>query len=301
MNTRYLDLFVIAASLPIWAGCVERGATNAPATTSSATAARTSKAPELVTWPRSSIAERSRWEAKDFFSSESALRICAAISNEDQALLSKALAAKGAIDEKGRHGMTFLYWAYLRANVPAFKLLLDSGADPDARLTEDFQGRTYQFFNGDTVMFSSIRQNWLEFCLLALPYSSNPNQLDLAGENLLHPFVSGAGGTPHDLQALISAGIDINKKGRFGCTPCHLGLTLNPSLSLTLLKANADPSIRDDAGKDIADHVEHQLQIAAPRGGDGRLKGHIAWLNENYRQIRIPAELQPADSDDSLK
>lgn len=246
---------------------------------------------ESRSWATTPIAKWESWKPNEFFDSPNEIKMCEAISRRSRDELADLLESKVPLNNPGKCGVTVLYWAYLEGNLDAFNLLLKHGADPEQRLASNIRGRRFEFMQGDTVMFSSIRQDRAEFCIAALKYSKNPNHLDFTGENLLHPFVSRALGTEEQLKSLIDAGVDVNRKGRFGCTPCHLGLSLAPGLSLQLLKAGADPSIRDDEGKDLADRIESKLGSSSRSGKyDRRLDPLIVWLNENYRKIRLPKQ-----------
>jgi hypothetical protein len=249
--------------------------------------------------PRLSIADREGWSADAFFTAPNELQICQVISSGDQERLSALLDSGVELNTPGKFGFTLLYWAYVEDSFEAFELLLKHGADPDHRLTDTFRwsedglveteynkrGARYfiPFVTGNSIFFTSLWQMRPEYCIAALKYTKNVNQLD-RGENLLHRFLQPGVAYKRGLRALIKAGVDLNAKGRFGCTPCHLAVTF-PSMCVELLEAGADPSIKNDRGFDVAEVLEHELASLREHHVAEVDDPLINWFRENGREI----------------
>lgn len=169
-------------------------------------------APSLT--QRTSIADREKWKASDFFEDSRQRELCEAISDGDTNLLMRLLDSDASLNEPGKYGVTVLYWAYLEDDFGAFKSLLERGADPDRRLEANIPSRHFQFAKEDSVLFSSLRHLYGKYCVAALKYSHDVNQRDRVGNNLLNVYLwPGADVTERDLQELVDSGIDLNAKG----------------------------------------------------------------------------------------
>jgi hypothetical protein len=236
-----------------------------------------------------------KWKPEDFFDLDEQIELCRAMSRESEvdfeALLKESVHSGLDLNLQGKCGLTLLYWAFAEKNMPAYRLLLRSGANPDLKLTErPPPERIDTFWVGDSVLFTSLRVVLPAYCVEGMPYSKClPNCVDRQGCTLLATYLYyGFAGSEQVLQAMIDAGIDLNEPGCNMSAPLHLAFSLGhtPLLALRLLEAGSDPSAEDEYGEDIVDLVERRLFSERRRGiHDPRLEPLIEWLNENYRTV----------------
>jgi hypothetical protein len=256
---------------------------------------------DFVPFRKPSIADREEWSADGFFTAPNELEICQVISSGDQERLAALLDSGVELNTPGKFGLTVLYWAYVEDDMEAFELLLKHGADPDHRLTHAFRWSDdgpvecsgepelpnfRPFFEGDSILFTGLWQRRPEFCFAALKHTADVNQLDRGGENLIHRFLEYGLAYSGGLQAFIDAGVDVNAKGQFGCTPAHMAVDVGPSMCVQLLRAGADPSVKNDWGFDVAEKLEWELSNMREGQVAEVYDPLIQWFEANYRKIR---------------
>lgn len=300
MNANELSQWVIFATLLLGCTSHDEAVAQTGVPTSNKADKPTPRKPLYL--QRSSIAKIAKWQASDFFDKKKLLPLCEAISAGDVQTVRRLIDSGVNLNASGKHGLTPLYWAYIVDNMELFKLLLKHGADPDQKLQEPIGPRWQRpFFRGDSVMWSSLKQTRPDYCLAALPYTADADQVGQTGDNFINLFlIEDLGVTPVRMRRFIQFGIDVNRKDRFGETPCHQALVSQtgwdrPNACLELLKAGADPRSRHTNGLgDVADRVESRLSKL--KDDDKSYDQLVAWLNENYRKIHIPDDPQTLDS-----
>lgn len=240
-----------------------------------------------------SIREQERWKAEEFFSDQSFLAICDAISMRDDSKLESLLTDGLDLNVQGTGGFTLLHWAYAEYNMSAYKMLLEHGASPDLLLTDHILGRRdCVFVRGHSILFTTTHRFRVDYCLEALPYSKNVNQR-LGPNNLLHIyFLAGLVASESNLQKLIAAGIDVNAVGSYGCTPCLLAASSSrPRLCIILIEAGADPTIADDEGNDVLSRLQRNREnLAKLREDTAAYDEVLKYLKEHARN---DAQLSP--------
>jgi ankyrin repeat protein len=225
-----------------------------------------------------SIREYEGWQASDFFSDTTSLRICEAISSRDPVELKRLIEGNVDLNVRGNGGFTLLHWALAEESFDAFKTLLARGADPDLVLDRMILGKYFVFPKDESVILSSMRCRRGEFCVATLPYSKNVNQ-KRGGNNLLHVFFQADSVMKDVLRDLIAAGIDVNAVGKNGYTPCHHAAYKRPEFCIPLLEAGADATIRDDAGRDIPAALEFtRARLLQANKDVAEYDEVIAWL-----------------------
>jgi hypothetical protein len=224
------------------------------------------------------LRQQEGWQAADFFADETALRICAAISSRDEATLNREIEGKADLNVRGEGGFTLLHWAFAEENMAAFEALLKGGASPDLVLSQTILGKMFIFLKDESVIFTSMRCYRPRFGAAALPYSKNVNQ-KRGKDNLLHVFFQTFGSSKKILEDLIAAGIDVNAVGSYGYTPCHHAAYKRPEFCIPLVEAGADPSIRDDEGRDVLAALQFERALLAQVDRDtAKYDEVIAWL-----------------------
>lgn len=244
------------------------------------------------------IRGREGWVAEDFFSDLDAIRAANAIVAQDRHELQSLIDAGLDVNHAGKADMTLLFWALVADNRPAFELLLDSGADPDKRLSGTIvpQRSARTFARNDTVLFASLKISRADFFLAALKHTDNVNQRDIGKDTFLHACTKGnlfirVTIGKQVLQPLIDAGIDLNAQDRYGCTAAYYAAAGDAAICLRLLHAGADPEIPSDRGDKLADRLSHALKHYKKQG----LTQWIAdaervreWLDSNRKSNTEP-------------
>jgi len=106
-----------------------------------------------------------------------------------------------------------------------------------------------------------VRTLFVPRCLEA---TANQNMRDKLGRNLLHRVLYYPLAKEEEflLEELIRAKVDVNAQSMFDSTPCHVAVRMNPSVIATLVRAGADPKLRDMRGRSVID----LLRIAIDKG-----------------------------------
>lgn len=247
---------------------------------------------QIVTSAERTVREQEEWAPEDFFSDAAAIRACEAISNRDQTQLQSLIDGGLNVNGTGKSGLTLLHWALVDSNFPAFKLLLESGADPDKKLHRFiFLHTRTKLVEGDSILFSCLRGYYtphqLDYFYAALDHSRQADPRDAAGKTLLLFTVDRLGGTMGTktmLARIIDQGVDLNAQNEYGDTAAMMATGHDrPDLALQILEAGADPAIRDHRGKSIADLQLRKLELKKgdpdyPQQDANRL---LEWLKKN--------------------
>ncbi|MDZ4850797.1 MAG: hypothetical protein SGI77_16035 [Pirellulaceae bacterium] len=206
----------------------------------------------------------------------------------------------------GIGGFSFLWGALMSAKKVEFDQLIQMGASPDMKLTENlwdcgtlirkYDAKLkamgivfeYQFWpdKGDSVLMAAClnpfrRKQFIEPSLAA---TKDPNQRDDLGRNLLHlllyhPLLEGQ---EIFVEKLIQAGVDVNAQTIGGATPAHVAVGMNPGVIPTLVQAGADLQIRDMRDRTVLDLLN--LAIAENWGSKNECKRVLNVLISKNRQ-----------------
>lgn len=212
------------------------------------------------------LREREGWVPQDFFEVPDAIRACKAITSRDQQQLQALIDAGLDVNLSGKAGITLLYWAFVSDNLEAFKLLLESGADPDQKLTNSLYLRTVMAFReGDSILFTTMRITWnrgqLDFFYAALDHASEKDPRDAAGNTLLHVVMAERRPDEAILARIIEFGVDLDAQTKYGNTEAMWAVSHDrPDLALQMFEAGADPSIRNNQGQSVADLLRRKLE-----------------------------------------
>lgn len=186
------------------------------------------------------------------------------------------------LNERGRYGLTLLFWAMAK-NSEGFIELLRQGADPDLKLTATVPGTELRA--GDSVLFSSIACERVGFCISALPFSSEAtSSLNHESVNLLVAYSQRQNCSVRIIEDLVKAGVNVNSSGRPEISPLH-AVWENcscPLCCLPLLIGGADPLIKDGQGIDFMEKIDRRLKADAAAGQqDSQLVVLATWLSAN--------------------
>ena len=163
-----------------------------------------------------------------YFSAERDLAVCRAISDNELQRLEKLISDIPDVNVTGKDGFNFLFWAWMTDNLDAFKMLLNAGADPDAKIKNDLR-RDIGFFAmaGDSVLFATLTyRRGGDFLDAALKHTKDPNQVDAGGYNLIHRYFSvGASADVFNrLDSLIASGVDLHKPSPLNESVCEMSI-----------------------------------------------------------------------------
>ncbi len=172
--------------------------------------------------------ERLKWKAEDFFTNLGVLALCKAIEAKDIKEIDRLVKSGVDVNAKGRGNMTPLLWAFPMGE-DVFKKMLELGADPNVKLTENFltlRGRSVMFASVELVdgliysqfFYDISMKNYLK---VVLEHGGNPNAQDLDGQT---PVFAALNYSPHaadKIAQLLKFGADINHREERGYTPAY--------------------------------------------------------------------------------
>jgi ankyrin repeat protein len=166
--------------------------------------------------PHRGVADLHSWKPKDYFLTPALLQACDSISRHDLSSLKAQIDSGLDVNSVGTNGLTLLHWAFACANIEAFQLLLESGADPDIRLKKGVKSRdTVVFHTGDSILHTSARAEYYRDYLMAgLRYCQNPDPPGAGGDTLFDLVVFNLGGRADELRELFRIGVNPNSSGR---------------------------------------------------------------------------------------
>lgn len=171
------------------------------------------------------------------FSGTKTIALANAALGGDVTRVRAEVAAGANPNAQGKDNVTLLEWALLQQNKPAMTALLAAGANP----SEPGLG-------GDTVLHMAAKANDASYLKLLLDHGADPN----APHGVTHaPPIDAALMNPQTdaFELLLAQHADPNRADRMGDTPLHVAAQVHkPQCVLELLKAGADPSLRNKRG-----------------------------------------------------
>lgn len=186
-------------------------------------------------------AERPGPDASKIFDTPHGVELAAAIAAGDASRIRDLVRSGARLSETGKDGVTLLQWAMLRDQPRVLKLLLDLGADP---LQDGYRGQT--------ALHMAAMAKQKAYLKILLENGASPDVRDSRTEA---PVLAEAlmSGNRAGVALLLAHGADPDLADRMGNTPLHVAAKINDYDSmLVLLKAGADPTLRNTSDKSFA-------------------------------------------------
>ena len=192
---------------------------------------------------------------EDFFDDPETAKLCSAIERCDIDAVKALLTLHPDINQPGKHGVTPLLWALLHRYDRLYEPLLDHGADPDHRVSNNVRLYSIVLQTGDSFLLACAKQMQYDGLDLALQHSKTPDQRDINGNGVLPLFIkdtiSSEEHGPHahlseTLETMLNAGLGINDRHANGNTPIHFAFRHHVAFAIPLLERGADPLLVND-------------------------------------------------------
>jgi ankyrin repeat protein len=223
--------------------------------------------------------ERLGWKAEKFFTDAGVLSLCKAIEAKELKEINRLVKSGVDVNAKGRGNMTPLLWAFPMGE-SVFGKLLELGADPNIKLTEDVwsmlrKGRSVMsavalgdLLDGpvhDKYFYDIPMNNYLK---IVLEHGGNPNIEDSNDDTpLLSLCYSERSKVSERIRLLLDAGADINHRNKQGMTTL-INCIFSYYFALDLLKFGADYRIADNNGFDAILFLEKDRRFLQEQQSD---------------------------------
>jgi ankyrin repeat protein len=198
-------------------------------------------------------------EASDYFEAKPQIALAEAAAKGNTDKIDQLLAGGVDVNAQGKEGMTALIWAIFHQNKKGFQYLLEHGANPNLQLADD---ETSDFarelpFAGNSAMSFAAEHEDIWYLTQVLKHGGNPNLVNPF--NGLTPIFEDIMRSTRDssrlmhVKMLIAAGANLNfQVEEDGDTPIIRAATAsNYDMVYTMLKAGADPTIKEKWGNTI--------------------------------------------------
>jgi ankyrin repeat protein len=201
------------------------------------------------------------------------------------------------VNTKDDFGITPLHWAADKGHVEVVKLLLERGADPNAK-------SNYSWTSGWTPLHYAADKGHIEVVEALLKHGADVNAKDKDGKTPLH--VASVRGDVNIVKLLLERGADPNARDGNGETPLHWAASKgHVEVVEVLLEYGADINIKDRDGRtplhvasaayrapewDYVDAIELLLEHGADpnaRDGNGETPLHKASASGNVEVVEV--------------
>jgi ankyrin repeat protein len=209
-----------------------------------------------------------------------------------QAVLSKRIWMLGFqkhVNKKNEDGTTALHIAAVRGIEAGVQLLLDQGADIEAKSDKYRQ----------TALHLAVRRRDVSVIQLLLDRGANIDAMDCYGRKALH--IAAHGGDEAFIQSLLESGFGIDTVGQFGIPAQHLGTVAgNKAVVKLLLERGADINAKDLYEMTALHYsarlaMEDVVRLLVDRGADVNAKDDNG---DTALQIAKVASIRPSHPDD---
>ena len=204
----------------------------------------------------------------DYFTDDRAIDLCWAAQEGDISELQRLIESGVDINVQGDGGVSALLFALSSNQLAAFEWLLKNGADPDASLTDVVRMNKGSglIFEGESVLFMTSRFRSQKFLFAALQYTDQINHVDARGRNILmivlQPWImNGVAMSDELLDRVLRAGLHLDHQDEDGNTvSIYLARHAMDEHLTRLIKAGADPMIKNDKGENVVMILNNRLE-----------------------------------------
>jgi hypothetical protein len=189
-------------------------------------------------------------KAERYFSNRAQAEFVAAVGRGEVARAQRLLSEGAALDAVGDEGMTALYWAIVKQNLPGFRFLVERGADPGT-VTRWADANGVEQWASVLELAAMLEDS--SYLRALLDAGADPNQIVNASQQtaiyhaLLHRRYD-------NVSLLLEKGADINYRSRSSKTPIAHAVGMRAyAAALLLLRAGADPHIKNNSGYSAVD------------------------------------------------
>lgn len=214
-------------------------------------------------------------DANNVFADAKAVALANAALAVDSARMHSLIGEGANPNAQGKDDVTLLEWALLRQSKPAMTALLDAGANP-----------SLPGLGGDTVLHMAAKANDPSYLKLLLDHGADPN----APHGLTKaPPIDAALMNPNTaaFDLLLAHHADPNRTDRLGDTPLHVAAQVHkPQCVLALLKAGADPSLRNKRG----DTFQVYFNVLPAGGLNSTAKAEHEAVHQWLREHQVAVE-----------
>jgi len=190
-------------------------------------------------------------KAEAYFADPVQIKLAKAAAKGDKAAMDKAITAGAAVNGVGAEGMTPLFWALSKQNLEGFNHLLDKDADPNTLSHWMAEGKERSA--GALELAAGVENPG--YLRALLDHGGDPNTLvTKGGKPLLYQAMINR--RLDNVKLLLKYGADINQQENSLETPLMRATKANLyEIALFLLRAGADPTIKNDVDYGPADNV----------------------------------------------
>ena len=205
------------------------------------------------------VFEMSKHKADYWYTGKKDISFCHAIEWGDTNKMGKMIKEGLDINTRGKDGMTFLIYAYLKLNKKSFEYLLEHGADPNIIMesNEKPEGWVNMNFSLSALTLATEDKYDTFYLKSCLEHGGNPNAVIytkysndyIFGRHILYNAIVDAESLTN-IKLLVEAGSDVNglKKEPGTSTPLSQSIDIDRyDIAIYLLEKGADPEISKDS------------------------------------------------------
>lgn len=195
-----------------------------------------------------SFHERCRWDAAEYFPDDpKVVELCEAIQAKDLGKVRLLITERVDVNACGKDNMTPLMWAFPGDNAEIFLTLLEAGANPNVKVTNNLI--TGMIGPGDSVTYVTAKTDKPGYFEWVMKHGGNAKLLHPSilntPETLLHTIFQNAGCPDRNtaVRLLLDGGVDVNRIDDYNDRTVLAGVWGDFELGRMLLEHGADPEI----------------------------------------------------------
>jgi hypothetical protein len=215
------------------------------------------------------------WNAKDFFDDPLVVALCKAIETNDLEEIDRLVADGADINAKGKGNMTPLLWAFPEGKPKTFKRILEHGADPNVKVTDDFNTekqvvpKLLLIRPGDSVLHLAAKTSRPNYFRYVIQHGGDPNLIGggelIKRSPLSLAVMSGGSDKKQAIQLLIDAGADLDYVDSTERTALSYAISSGHyDLAIQLLNLGASFNVCNDSGDTVIHFILREGERLPP-------------------------------------